>query len=356
MNMIKGSYKDDCEFLLKDLTDVIKEISVEQKEELIKKGINYSEMISVEEKPSLKIKKIFLKMINEHGREIAKYIAILAEKIYKEKSENLVIVSLARAGTPYGILIKKYLWFKYKVDVKHYSISIIRGKGIDYNALKYILGENKNANIQFVDGWTGKGSIIKELNRSIEIFNKKYSSKIDDGLAVIADPAKLCKVYGTREDIAVPNSVLNSTVSGLISRTILNDKYIEQNEFHGAINIQYLQDEDYSQFYVDRIREFFSENLNIDEMSFEDIELEYANKLVIKIKEQFNINSINSIKLSIGEASRVLLRRKAKILLLKNKSDKEVEQLVLLAYEKNVEIKGYSDMDYKAIAIIDEGN
>lgn len=356
MDLIKGTYKDDCIFLLKDLTGIIKEITIDEKEELIKKGISYSEMISVEENPSLTIEKIFFRMIQKHAEEIASYVGILAEKIYKQKKNDLVIASLARAGTPYGILIRKYLKFKYDINIQHYSISIIRGKGIDYNALLYILEKNTNANIQFVDGWTGKGSIIKELKQSIDIFNKKYNTNIDDNLAVIADPAKLCRIYGTRKDIAVPNSVLNSTVSGLISRTILNDKYIGENEFHGAINIEYLKDEDYSQLYVDSIAEFFNKNIDIDNITFEEIELEYSNNLVKKIKSEFDVNSINNIKLSIGEASRVLLRRKARILLLKDKTDLAVQQLIVLANEKNIQIREYKNMEYKAIAIIEEGN
>lgn len=31
---------------------------------------------------------------------------------------------------------------KYNINVKHYSISIIRGKGIDNNAMKYLLNNH----------------------------------------------------------------------------------------------------------------------------------------------------------------------------------------------------------------------
>ena len=351
MKLIKGSYLNDCEFLLKDLTGIIKEISVKEKEEYIKQGISYSNFISKEEKPDSDIEKLFFEMISEYGDEIAKYVGVLAEHIYKVKSENLVIVSLARAGTPYGILIKRYLKFKYDIDIKHYSVSIIRGIGIDLNAMKYILDENKNGNIQFVDGWTGKGSITTELQRSISMFNEMYKVNIDPSLAVIADPAKLCEIYGTRDDIAVANSVLNSTVSGLISRTILNDKYIGKDDFHGAININYLEDKDYSQMYIDKISSRFSNDVKVGKL--ESIDLDYANNIVSDIKEIYGTHDINKIKLSIGEASRVLLRRKAKVILLKDKNDKSVKQLVMLAEQKGVRIEEYKNSEYKAIAIIE---
>ncbi|MGL4453051.1 MAG: cysteine protease StiP domain-containing protein [Sarcina sp.] len=347
---IKGSYKKDCIFLLKDLTGILKEISIEEKEKLIAQGISYSNFISKEEKPNEDIEELFLKMLSCEASKIAEYVAILAEKIYKEKMEDLIIVSLARAGTPYGILIRKYLKLKYNIDIKHYSISIIRGKGIDFNALKYILDENKNAKIQFVDGWTGKGSIINELDKSITEFNMRYNQNIDKSLAVIADPAKLCEIYGTREDISVPNSVLNATVSGLISRTILNDKYIGKNDFHGAINIEYLKENDYSDFYVDEIAKCFTKNVECG--IAEKIDSKYSKQVSQKIKDKYHVDDINKVKLSIGEASRVLLRRKAKVVLLKDIDDKEVKQLIILAKAKKVPIEIYKESDYKAIAII----
>ncbi|MGL4741053.1 MAG: cysteine protease StiP domain-containing protein [Sarcina sp.] len=351
MNLLKGSYKSDCEFLLKDLNNMLEEISIEKKEELIAKGISYSNFISREIDLGIEIDTLFLNMLETKKGLIANYIAMVAEQIYLEKGNDLVLVSLARAGTPYGILIRRYLKFKYNVDIKHYSVSIIRGKGIDFNAIKYIIKQNKNCDIQFVDGWTGKGSIINELQRSILKFNEDFDCSLDFSLAVIADPAKVSKYYGTREDIAVPNSILNSTVSGLISRTVLNSNFIKEADFHGAINIKYLK-HDYSNIYVDKISEEFK-SLDYINLFREETDLNYARKVVLDIKSKYQVQDINKIKLSIGEASRVLLRRKAKILLLKDINDKEVKQLVVLAKKKGTKIEEYKDSDYRAIAIIE---
>lgn len=354
MNLVKGSYKDDCIFLLKDLTGVLKEITIEEKEELIGKGISYSNFISKESSPSDELKSLFLKLLESEKSNIARYIGRVSESIYKKKGNDLVLVSLARAGTPYGILISKYLKYKYDINIKHYSVSIIRGKGIDFNAIKYILDREKDGNIQFVDGWTGKGSIINELEKSINEFNIINKSKVDSSLAVIADPAKLCPIYGTRNDISVPNSILNSTVSGLISRTILNEEFISEDDFHGAININYLEKEDFSQIYVDAITEEFK-NITIDEKDeIEEIDKNYSKDVVNKIKDLYGVKNINNIKLSIGEASRVLLRRKPKLLLIKDYEDKNLQQLIILAKERNIKIDKLQFSDYKAVAIIEE--
>ncbi|MGL5822209.1 MAG: cysteine protease StiP domain-containing protein [Sarcina sp.] len=351
MNLLQGSYNSDCKFLLKDLSGFLEEISIEEKEKRIASGISYSNFISKEIDLGKEIDDLFLEILKNKKKLIARYVAIVAEQIYLDKGKNLVIVSLARAGTPYGILMRRYLKFKYNVDIKHYSISIIRGKGIDFNALKYIIKHNENCNIQFVDGWTGKGSIINELQKSIFKFNKDFNYSIDYSLAVIADPAKVSKYYGTRKDIAVPNSILNSTVSGLISRTVLNPNFIKDDDFHGAININYFA-HDYSNIYVDEISKEFS-LLNYSSVYKEKTQIDYAKNIVNDIKHRYEVEDINKIKLSIGEASRVLLRRKARVLLLKDKKDEEVRQLLILAEKKGVPIEEYKNSEYRAIAIIE---
>ncbi|MDQ9827271.1 tellurite-like stress resistance cysteine protease StiP, partial [Acinetobacter baumannii] len=57
---------------------------------------------------------------------------------------------------------------------------------------------------------------------------------ISSDLAVLADPARLSAIAGTRNDVCIPNACLNSTISGLVSRTILNRNLIGENDYHGA--------------------------------------------------------------------------------------------------------------------------
>ena len=74
---------------------------------------------------------------------------------------------------------------------------------------------------------------------------------LDDTLAVIADPGYCTTLYGTREDFLIPSACLNSTVSGLVSRTVLNDLYIGKDDFHGAKFYQELIEMDVSNEYID---------------------------------------------------------------------------------------------------------
>lgn len=102
------------------------------------------------------------------------------------------------------------------MEVDHYAISIIRGKGIDKNAVNYILERKPSASIQFVDGWVGKGAILSQLKEALH----DYPS-VDKELGVVSDPANLTDLCGTHDDILIPSSCLNATVTGLISRTFL---------------------------------------------------------------------------------------------------------------------------------------
>ena len=56
----------------------------------------------------------------------------------------------------------------------------------------------------------------------------------DPEIAVLADPGSCARTYGTREDFLIPSACLNSTVSGLISRTVLRTDLVGPSDFHGA--------------------------------------------------------------------------------------------------------------------------
>ena len=340
---------EDCIYLLKDLSNVIKEVSIEEKEKLIASGVNYSEMISKEYPVSDEINHIFETLLNEKKDDLAKYIATITQYLYKQYSNNTILVSLARAGSPVGVLIKRYFNFKYNIDVPHYSISIIRDKGIDENALNYIRKNHPNGNIVFVDGWTGKGSITHELTKAIAQYNNKYNTNISSDLVVLADPAKKSLISGTKKDICIPNACLNSTVSGLVSRTIHNRDLINEKDFHGGKFFGDLKDKDYTNYFIDTIVDCFTNteyNMDISQ------DFDYVNNVINKLESDFEILDKTKIKLSIGETSRALLRRKPKIVLVKDINDPELKFILHLAKEKNIEVKEYDTFDYSCIALL----
>ena len=210
---MRSSYsEEDVILLLKDITGLVEPQPTEEREKLIQSGKHYSEMLPIEYVPTEKYMNVYNEALENYAKPVADAVGKLSDKIIKLKGKNVVLVSLARAGIPIGILIKRYIRYKYKIDMPHYSISIIRGRGIDDNAMKFLLKEYNAEQLLFVDGWIGKGAILNELRKDIAAY-KGVSSDI----AVIADPANVTELCGTHDDILIPSSCLNSTVSGLVS-------------------------------------------------------------------------------------------------------------------------------------------
>ena len=96
--------------------------------------------------------------------------------------------------------------------------------------MRYLLERYKASQLLFVDGWIGKGAILNELKKDLQAYEG-----VSSDIAVVADPANVTQLCGTHEDILIPSSCLNSTVSGLISRTFLRDYIIGKDDFHGAV-------------------------------------------------------------------------------------------------------------------------
>lgn len=345
--MMRSSYKsDDVTLLLKDITGIVEPLPTKEREKLIQSGVHYCEMLPLEYKPTDKYMEIYNEMLNLYAKVNAHAIARLAKLIIDKKGKDVVLVSLARAGIPVGILLKRYIKFKYDIEVPHYSISIIRGRGIDKNAMSFLLNNYDASNLLFVDGWTGKGAIFSQLKEAL----KDYPCVSSD-LAVIADPAGVTDLCGTHEDILIPSCCLNSTVSGLISRTFFRDDIIKGNDFHGAVYYKDLEGMDLSYDFINKIEKEFPTDVTPEEPKlFKDTGVDEVKSLA-KI---YGISDINLIKPSIGETTRVLLRRVPwKVLI--NTADKDLDVLqpiIQLAREKNVPIECRDLVHYKACGII----
>ena len=358
MDLVKSSYRsEDVILLLKDISGLITPLPTEEREKLNQSGVHYSEMLPLEYNPTPQYMEIYNKILNTFSYQTANATAILSDKLYAKYGKHLVLVSLARAGTPIGILIKRFLKFKYNIVVPHYSISIIRGKGIDINAMNFIIDKHGAFGIQFIDGWIGKGAINSVLLNACENLkskNKKFL-ELDSTLAVLSDPAFITELCGTHEDLIIPSACLNSTVSGLISRTFLRDDIISPTDFHGAVYYGNLQSEDKSNEFIDTVSSYFK---NIDYNYFNDNCIFISNSRtgldeVINIAKAFGLTDISKIKPGVGETTRVLLRRIPYCVLVKSFDNiGKFPHIKRLCEEKNVPIKEYPLQMYNICGII----
>ncbi len=334
---------EDGRLLLKDVTGKIKPLSAKEREPLIQSGTHYSELLPAEYEPSAEYIKQYERGLSEWSEKTARAVQTVAERIYAEKP-HAAIVSLARAGTPVGALIVRYLRRKYGASLAHYSISIIRGRGIDKNALRYILARHAPEDIQFVDGWTGKGAITRQLREAL----KDYP-EVDARPAVLADPAGLCDICGTREDIFIPCACLNAVVSGLFSRTVLRDDIIFEGDFHGAAYFPELAAKDRTYEFINAVES----KMGYDKADVPEI-AEYGCGLreTEEIAAGFGVSDINLVKPGIGETTRVLLRRIPRVVLVREKGSPITAHIEELAAEKGVEVREYPLKCYHACGII----
>ncbi|MBR4083530.1 MAG: cysteine protease StiP family protein [Lachnospiraceae bacterium] len=343
---MRSSYsEEDVVLLLKDITGLVQPQSTEEREKKIQAGTHYCEMLPIEYVPTQKYMEVYEEALEQFAEPTAHAVARLSDKIIEKKGNDVVLVSLARAGIPIGILVKRYLKQKYRINVPHYAISIIRGKGIDDNAMKYLLKQYQPEQLLFVDGWVGKGAILNELKKDMEAYED-----VSADIAVIADPANVTELCGTHEDILIPSSCLNSTVSGLVSRTFLRDDIIGADDFHGAVYYGELKESDLSYEFIEAIEKYFISDVPEEGKLVEGKGIDE----VCAIAEKFGIEDINLVKPGIGETTRVLLRRVPWKVLIdeKHKQDDSLRHVLRLAQEKGVPIEYYPLRHYKCCGMI----
>lgn len=344
--LVRCSYNpEDVTVLLKDITGMLLPLPAAERERLIQSGRHYSELLPEEYSPTAQYLELYKEALERHAGETARAVVALSELIYSRKGGRVTLVSLARAGTPIGVLVKRYLQRRYKIKVPHYTISIIRDRGIDTNAMKYILKNHPPREIQFLDGWVGKGAIAGELKEAV----KQYDG-VDGTLAVLADPAGITPIAGTAQDFLIPSACLNAPVSGLFSRTVLNSDVIFPGDFHGAVYCEEMEKMDRTYEFIQAIeREERSDPIEQKLNSGEGGGL----LEISKIADEFGISNINLIKPGIGETTRVLMRRVPQVVLVRDPSDASyIGHILRLCDEKQVEVAQYPLKHYRACGII----
>ena len=333
-------------------------IGVAEKERLIQTGRrHYSTMLSRETLPSPRYMEIFRDTFVMTRRRMARGILDLAAIIGSRRQGEITLVSLARAGLPVGVVLKHVLGGYLGRQVAHYSISIIRDRGLDRNALGFILNEESRdaAGIIFVDGWTGKGVIACELAKSIADFNRLHGLRLDSSLYTLTDLAGV-GIAPSDDDYLIPSSVMNATMSGLISRSILNEG-IGPGQFHGCVYYQEFKREDLSIWFVDEllkdIRAMLDEGYQPCPTPVDPVcGRERSRRLLTLIEDRFGTMDRNLIKPGIGEATRVLLRRVPERIMVRDQAAPEVAHLLQLAREKEVHWDVDPSLPYQAVSLI----
>ncbi|GAB6139620.1 cysteine protease StiP family protein [Methylosoma difficile] len=351
-----GSYpSNDVEFLLKPIS--IENTPIAIKEALIQSGQkHYSQMLSHESLPSAAYLDLFRQAMTTNKQRLAADIISLAAGIIATRPQGITLVSLARAGTPVGVLLKRVLQDYHQINAAHYSISIIRDIGIDTHALRHILQNHAPETLVFVDGWTGKGVIGKQLAASLQAFAESDGIVIPAGLYVLADLSGTAAIAASAEDYLIPSCILNATVSGLVSRSVYDPLTAAANDFHGCVYYQHFAEHDLSRFFVDEMLASVKQQWGkpIPPARFQAGQAAIAEKLLADLATRYNVSLANYIKPGIGEATRVFLRREARLLLLQDGSAEATQHLRWLAESRAVPVEIVTHLPYRAVALIKE--
>lgn len=351
---------DEVGWLLQDLSDVTLEAPTEEREEAIQSGgAHYAESLPVEYQPSEQYQELFHAALDASAERIAHAVGVVTETVIAERSPRPVLVSLARAGTPVGVLMRRWAMYRHGLDLPHYAVSIVRGRGIDANALRWLAAHHDPRDVVFVDGWTGKGAITRELADAIEEFEAGDGiTGFDPEIAVLADPGSCVRTYGTREDFLIPSACLNSTVSGLISRTVLRADLVGPNDFHGAKFYRELAGVDVSVAFLDAVAARFPEVTDTVDTAVK--ELLAADRTptwegwaaVERISKEYGIHDVNLVKPGVGETTRVLLRRVPWKILARAGAGPDLDHVRLLAEQRGVPVEEVGELPYTCVGLI----
>lgn len=213
-----------------------------------------------EYQPDAAYQELFETVLREGSARFALAVAVLTELVLAERGANSVLVSIARGGTPVGILMRRWAAAARGQVLPHYAVSLVRGPGVDTGALDYLARHHDPADVVFVDGWTGKGAIAEELSTSLARYRAVGGgAAFNDELAVLADPGSCVRTYGTRDDFLLPSACLNSTATGLVSRTVYSPSLTPPDGFHGAKFYRELARDDASHRLLDAVSDAFSD-------------------------------------------------------------------------------------------------
>lgn len=353
---------DEVAWLLKDLSDVELEAPLEEREEAIQHGgAHYAESLPIEYQPSPEYQALFHSALELSADRLAHAVGVVTEIVLAERGRDAVLVSLARAGTPIGILMRRWAAYAHGLDLPHYAVSIVRARGIDAVALRWLGRAYDPSRIMFVDGWTGKGAITRELTAALDELHEATGLRFSDELAVLADPGACVTTYGTRDDFLIPSACLNSTVSGLVSRTVLREGLIGPDDFHGAKFYRDLLDADVSNQFLDNVSARFPAVAEAVAREWPVLAASDRSptwdgwRAVERIGTEYKIDNVNLIKPGVGETTRVLLRRVPWKILARRGVGTELDHVRMLADQRGVQVVEVDDLPYSCVGLVKPG-
>lgn len=133
----------------------------------------------------------------------------LLMKIYEKvpSSNSIVFISILRAGVFVALGLAKRMVYHGRDGAPVAAIGLFNEAGFDYRALSEVLNDYPGHFPVFVDGWTGRGVVARELKKAYDEWRKESTAKglpEKPLLATLVDPGRHGDLYGTARDTPVP--------------------------------------------------------------------------------------------------------------------------------------------------------
>lgn len=153
----------------------------------------------------------FWQLVNSElgDRRIQQAASRLAASIAQWEADpsKLVFIAILRAGVPVADWLSRLLPGSIAV-----SLSLFSGIGIDKVALEQVRSQYPQRKVIFVDGWTGRGGVARELSRlGLQPF------------AVLIDPWGWADFSGSQDDLLCPTACFTGIATLGFSRTFYVD-------------------------------------------------------------------------------------------------------------------------------------
>lgn len=161
---------------------------------------------------------------DERIREAAVCLANTISQ-WEPDGTRLIFAAILRAGVPVADWLCRLM-----PGATAVSLSLFVGLGMDKAALKLLSEEYPNRKLVFVDGWTGRGGVAREI------------SQIGAGpLAVLIDPWGWADFSGCQDDLFCPSACFTGVATLGFSRTF----YVDSKSLFAAYLFpqEYCQDE-----------------------------------------------------------------------------------------------------------------
>ena len=199
---------------------------------------------------------------------------------------------------------------------------------------------------------------MRELREALDDVAARGGPRIAPALGVLADTGHVCELFASRADELIPSACLNSTVSGLISRTVIRPDLLGEDAFHGVRVYREFADRDVSRRYVDTITALLPVAGPGAGRRGRRGALGWAPRTAAAGRpcwpsgREYGIDDIHRIKPGVGETTRVLLRRVPDAVLVSPGHEADLSHILMLAEQRGVPVRERHDDIYACYGLI----